>query len=192
MASSVGRPRRASQELLQEAAFELFQHRGYRGTSVEQIAKVAGFSRATFFNVFSSKAELFWLETDALIASLREFLEEQLVSDAPQELNDALQHFAATLGSDRIPWALQNYRLLEAAEDLVASGASRALGLNRVFVRYLQQTQPGDAASAGDQVVLNARAASTTAVLVSALLGWIDAGVGRGDFGEYLARALIH
>lgn len=192
MASSVGRPRRASQELLQEAAFELFQHRGYRGTSVEQIAKVAGFSRATFFNVFSSKAELFWLETDALIASLREFLEEQLVSDAPQELNDALQHFAATLGSDRIPWALQNYRLLEAAEDLVASGASRALGLNRVFVRYLQQTQPGDAASAGDQVVLNARAASTTAVLVSALLGWIDAGVGRGSFGEYLARALIH
>lgn len=192
MASSVGRPRRASQELLQEAAFELFQHRGYRGTSVEQIAKVAGFSRATFFNVFSSKAELFWLETDALIASLREFLEEQLVSDAPQELNDALQHFAATLGSDRIPWALQNYRLLEAAEDLVASGASRALGLNRVFVRYLQHIQSGETVNAGDQVVLNARAASTTAVLVSALLGWIDAGVGRGSFGEYLARALIH
>lgn len=186
MASQVGRPRRASKELLQEAAFELFQHRGYRGTSVEQIAKMAGFSRATFFNFFSSKAELFWLETDALIASLRENLEEELGRDEPRELGETLREFATGLASDRIPWALQNYRLLEAADDLIASGASRAIGLNRVFAHYLALT------TQSDLVALHARAASTTAILVSATLGWIDAGVSRGDFGKHLARALIH
>jgi len=78
MPSTVGRPRRASRELLQEVAFELFQHRGYRRTSVEAIARTAGFSRATFFNFFASKAELFWVETDALLESLGAFLEEML------------------------------------------------------------------------------------------------------------------
>lgn len=184
MASSVGRPRRASRELLQEAAFELFQHRGYRGTSVEQIAKMAGFSRATFFNFFSSKAELFWLETDALVGELRQFLEKQLEREQPQDLNQALLAFTADLGSERIPWALQNYRLLEAAEDLVASGASRVIGLNRVFVRYLQQSEP--VAS----VLVDARAASTTAVLVSALLGWVDNGVTRGNLSHHLSQVL--
>lgn len=189
MSPSVGRPKRASQQILQEAAFELFQHRGYRHTTVEQIARTAGFSRATFFNCFSSKAELFWLETDAMIASLRGHLEDHLAADEPPSLRETLLDFAGGLESDKIPWALQNYRLLEAAEDLAASGAGRVLGINRAFVRYLQQAQR---AESPDLPALHARAAATTAVLVSALLGWIDAGVGRGGFAEYLARLPIH
>lgn len=186
MASPVGRPRRASRELLQEAAFELFQLRGYKGTSVEQIAKMAGFSRATFFNFFSSKAELFWLETDALILSLRERLEDELKIARPQLLHHVLLEFASNLTSDRIPWALQNYRLLEAADDLIASGASRVIGLNRDFAHYLSHT------TSPDPGALDARAASTTAILVTAMLSWIDAGVTRGDFGKHLSGALIH
>lgn len=186
MAATAGRPKRASQELLQEAAFELFQHRGYRGTTVEQIARTAGFSRATFFNCFASKAELFWLEVDALIASLRAHLEAQLATEARPSLREALLGFAVTFESSRIPWALQNYRLLEAAEDLAASGAGRVLELNRAFVRYLQETEKLAA------IELHARAAATTATLVSGLLGWIDAGVTRGPFGDHLGRALIH
>ena len=186
MAASAGRPKRASQELLQEAAFELFQHRGYRGTTVEQIARTAGFSRATFFNCFGSKAELFWLEVDTLIASLRSHLEGQLGVATPPSLRAALLGFAAEFESSRIPWALQNYRLLEAADDLAASGAGRVLELHRAFVRYLRE------AERLDSIELHARAAATTGMLVSALLGWIDAGVGRGAFGDHLGRALIH
>ncbi len=186
MVASAGRPKRVSRELLQEAAFELFQHRGYRNTTVEHIARTAGFSRATFFNTFSSKAELFWLETDELVAALKKHLDAALADPAPQQLRDVLLNFASGLESHRIPWALQNYRLLEAADDLTASGASRALELNRAFARYLHDTEPGDA------VVLHARASATTAMLVSALLGWIDAGVVRGRFDEWLSRALIH
>ena len=192
MAASVGRPRRASRELLQEAAFELFQHRGYRHTTVEMIARTAGFSRATFFNCFSSKAELFWLETDALIAELRSHLDRASERDTPPTLRDALLEFSAGLGSERIPWALQNYRLLEAAEDLTASGASRVLGLNELFQRYLGHVS-GPAAGSGQQLILRrSQAAASTAMFVSALLGWIDDGVMRGSFGDRLALALIH
>ena len=200
MPPSRGRPRRASQELLQEAAFELFQLRGYRATSVEQIARTAGFSRATFFNFFSSKAELFWVETDALIGSLRDSLESRLGEGEPPGLREALLDHAQTMSSSAIPWALKNYRLLEAADDLVASGASRVLELNRLFAHYLRQrAAPGErAGEAGAEAgvdageagaVVQARAAATTALLLTALLGWIDAGVGRGGFRERLQQA---
>lgn len=204
MPPSPGRPRRASQELLQEAAFELFQLRGYRATSVEQIAKTAGFSRATFFNFFSSKAELFWVETDGLIASLREFLEQRLsggrdgAEGAPGEpppLRDALLAHAAGLNSAAIPWALQHYPLLEAADDLVASGAGRVLGLNRVFQDYLERRDAllgasgASGASGAPPATRNAEAAAVTALLLTALRAWIDAGVERGDLRGHLARA---
>lgn len=196
MPPSPGRPRRASQELLQEAAFELFQLRGYRSTSVEQIAKTAGFSRATFFNFFASKAELFWLETDALIAALRDFLEQRLGDPDPPSLDEALLSYADTMNSSAIPWALQNFRLIEATDDLIASGAGRVLGLTGLFRDYLGRSAAADPAAdpatdpAADSAVLNARAAVTTSLVLVALLAWIDAGVGRGGFRDHLARAL--
>lgn len=189
MSVSVGRPRRASKALLQEAAFELFQHRGYRATSVEQIAKLAGFSRATFFNFFSSKAELFWLETDALVASMRNFLDEHLATETPHELPQALLEYAERLGSEDIPWALQNYSLLEASDDLIASGASRVLGVNRIFLHYmirregvLQVEQPTEPSAQA------AKAAVLATLQIMALLAWIDAGVGRGSLRGHLQR----
>lgn len=185
MPISPGRPRRASPELLQEAAFELFQLRGYRKTSVELIAKTAGFSRATFFNFFSSKAELFWVETDALIASLDETLEERARESDPPPLKTALLDFADGLGASSIPWALQHYRLLEAADDLVASGAGRVLRLNRAFQVYLEERDPESSRDAHA-----ARAAATTALLLTALSAWIDAGVVRGTLAEHLADGL--
>lgn len=187
MPSSPGRPRRASRELLQEAAFELFQLRGYRGTSVEQIAKTAGFSRATFFNFFSSKAALFWLETDALIGSLREFLERRLAEESPPRLHAALLEHAETLSSSAIPWALQNFRLVDASEDLVASGASRVLEVDGLFRDYLRR-----AGSDADPAVCRAGAAVTTALLITALLGWVDAGVRRGELRDHLERSFVH
>lgn len=188
-----GRPKKASPELLQEAAFELFQVQGYRATSVEQIARTAGFSRATFFNFFASKSELYWLETDALIARLGQHLEHELElalergSEAPRPLRAALLSHAETITSANIPWALQNIALLESAEDLIAGGAGRVLGLNRLLLSYLSRIEP-----AGDPGLARATAATTTALLVTALRDWIGLGVTRGPFRDALARVFAY
>jgi AcrR family transcriptional regulator len=47
-----------TRDRLVDAAFELFGRRGYEATNAEQIAKVAGTSRATFYLYFKTKAEL--------------------------------------------------------------------------------------------------------------------------------------
>lgn len=187
MPQSRGRPRKASAQLLQEAAFELFQVQGYRATSVEQIARTAGFSRATFFNFFASKSELYWLDTDALIDRLGAHLDDLLGAGAgaPMPLRAAIRDHAATLSSADIPWALQNFRMLESTDDLIAGGAARVLRLNRLFESYLQRQTPGAA-----PIAVSTGAATTTALLITALRNWISAGVSRGSLRDEFERAL--
>lgn len=189
MARTAGRPRLASREMLQEAAFELFQLQGYHSTSVEQIAKTAGFSRATFFNFFTSKAELFWVETDALLCALGAHLEADAMQPAPETLREALLSFTEQLESTDVPWALQNIGLIEATDDLVASGASRVQEVNRMFVHYLQQSHAGAVAAPGS-LALRAEAAATTAKLLVSLSEWIEQGVSRGALNTLLTQVL--
>ena len=190
--SAPGRPRLASREILQEAAFELFQMQGYRGTSVEQITKTTGFSRATFFNFFSSKAELFWIETDTLAARLRAHLETHAQSKQPPSLTEALLDFASGLKSADIPWALQNFRLIDASDDLVASGASRVLELYQGFAGYLASTSNrSDTAKMSSAALQHqAHAGAVVAKLLVALTAWIDAGVSRSELATYLHATL--
>src|SRR5215470_17475469 len=50
-----------AQARLQEAAFKLFEERGYDHTSVAEIAQRAGLTKRTFFRYFADKREvLFW------------------------------------------------------------------------------------------------------------------------------------
>ena len=191
MGNPVGRPRRASRELLQEAAFELFQLRGYHRTSAELIARTAGFSRATFFNFFSSKAELFWVETDELISDLEAHLEQKSDEPEPIELSEALAQFADRLDGSAIPWALQNSALIEATDDLIASGATRALRISRAFAQYLTVRGMKLGGMDSDPLALRASASAAAAVLLTALFDWLRAGVGRGSFGPHLRRASV-
>ncbi|MGK8507059.1 TetR/AcrR family transcriptional regulator [Nocardia asiatica] len=50
--------RRQTQDRLLDAAAELFAERGVNGTSVEQIAERAGYSRGAFYGNFADKHEL--------------------------------------------------------------------------------------------------------------------------------------
>ncbi|NLB46971.1 MAG: TetR family transcriptional regulator [Microbacteriaceae bacterium] len=214
MAIGPGRPRLASREMLQEAAFELFQLHGYKATTVEQIARTAGFSRATFFNFFPSKADLFWVETDALIERLGKHLGAalaELSSDAGSAgtrraskqagidqaddaqiptLRDALLHFAATVRPADIPWALQHTDLLEASDDLIASGASRVQGLHHRFARYLMRRDELLCGESTPPLVLRAEAAATVGAMLVGLTHWIDLGSARGSLRETLAQTL--
>lgn len=58
MASLRERQKQQTRSLLLDSALELFESKGYGATTIEDIAGVAGTTRATFYLHFSSKAEL--------------------------------------------------------------------------------------------------------------------------------------
>ncbi|MFD9322789.1 TetR/AcrR family transcriptional regulator [Streptomyces sp. NPDC060053] len=60
-----------TRRLLLSTALELFEARGYAGTTVDDIAKAAGTTRVTFYAYFPSRAALI----KALVAELDELLE---------------------------------------------------------------------------------------------------------------------
>jgi AcrR family transcriptional regulator len=70
-----GRPKTSSLAALDDAAHELFLEQGYEGTSVDDIARRAGISRATFFNYFSSKSDVLWVDVDHALAGLEHYLQ---------------------------------------------------------------------------------------------------------------------
>jgi AcrR family transcriptional regulator len=72
---------------LMEVAQQLFASQGYPETTVDDIARTAGASRATFYLHFKSKAELMGSAIDAMVPMAVEtyhVLDEQLADDGPQ------------------------------------------------------------------------------------------------------------
>ena len=45
---------------LEDAATELFLEQGYQNISIDEIARRAGISRATFFNYCTTKSDVLW------------------------------------------------------------------------------------------------------------------------------------
>ena len=180
----MGRPKSVSPQLIQEAALELFQLNGYEATSVDEIARVAGFSRATFFNYFRSKAEIFWLETDQLLDHLEAILTEKQQSDpSPQQLRALLIHLASDISSEQIPWIFGNSEIISSREDLLAAGFSRILRLSDLIQHYFssESTKVATNRLESYQIVAN---------ILAALEQWIADGVNRAPLSSYLATTL--
>src|SRR5690606_24694673 len=121
-----GRPQAASREFLQEAAFELFLENGFAGTTVEQITTRAGVSRNTFFNYFTAKGDVFWVELDDSLGRLADALAHGATDGSPvQSVLDAIIRFGNEFGPDRVPLALTQYELIGSFHELQASALTR-------------------------------------------------------------------
>src|SRR5690554_3353156 len=132
-----GRPKSVSPALIQEAALELFQLQGYEGTSVDEIARAAGFSRATFFNYFGNKAEILWFETDKILNNLEQRLHDISESESQKPLSAHLLALAEETTSQTIPWIFRHSDIISGRDDLIASGFSRIIRLNDMIQQYL-------------------------------------------------------
>lgn len=73
----------ARRELIEAIATELFAERGYRGTSVEEIAKRSGVTPPVLYDHFASKQELYKRLLERHFAELRGIWREHFVGDAP-------------------------------------------------------------------------------------------------------------
>ena len=164
-----GRPKTSSLAALEDAAHELFLEQGYEGTSVDDIARRAGISRATFFNYFSSKSDVLWVDVDHALAGLEHHLHRD------DHLGDALRAVAAEHPRDRIPLVVTQSEAMGLGADLAASAGIRLERLRRILV--------GSRVDASDVwIVLGA--------LVGALHQWATHQAPRVELGVALEEGL--
>jgi AcrR family transcriptional regulator len=182
-----GRPRASSQEMLEEAASELFVENGYAKTTIEQITRRAGVSRNTFFNYFASKSDLLWIELDASLRAL----DAALVSAAPvgdplEQVEVALATTARGFTADRAPLVLTQHEVMGIDAELKAAGLARALQHADVIERFLSTRL------AGADAPLRARAIALAVVgAAAAAVGrWASDGPARQPLVSYVERVV--
>lgn len=185
---ALGRPRGSSRAMLEEAAAELFLEQTYAGTTIGDIARRAGVSRNTFFNYFSAKSDLLWVDVDAGLAALPAALAAcDRTAPVTESVRQALLRVAAGLGPGRVPWALTQYDLMATSRELEASALARFLvqvGLLQEFVG----ARPGQRVEA--DLAGRAFSSAVVAAAVAAAREWAAAGVGRGELSRYVDLAV--
>jgi len=185
---ALGRPPASSRAMLEEAAAELFLEQTYAGTTVGDIAKRAGVSRNTFFNYFSAKSDLLWVDVDAGLAALPGSLADcDRAAPVTESVRQALLRVAAGFGPGRVPWALTQYELMGTSSELEASALARFLvqvGLVHEFVG----ARPGQRIEA--DLAGRAFASAVVAAAVAAAREWAAAGVARGGLAGYVDTAI--
>src|SRR5215471_12546416 len=78
-------------ERFAQAAFALFDERGYEQTTVDEIAERAGLSRATFFRLYRSKEDVIFPDHDRLIEQVRDRLRSSSHATALAAVSDAVR-----------------------------------------------------------------------------------------------------
>ena len=69
-----------------DAAVELFEHRGYDGTTIADIASAADVSTRTFFSYFASKEDVLFPDADARVRSALTAIDEHRPGERPTEV----------------------------------------------------------------------------------------------------------
>jgi AcrR family transcriptional regulator len=121
--AGTGRPAVTSPHELAAVAQRLFVADGFEHTSVDDIARVAGISRRTFFRYFDTKADVLFADSGTELARLRELLgsaagDEPCRTVVTRAVVQALHHSPA----DR-EWAFQRAQLVLGVPALAAHAA---------------------------------------------------------------------
>lgn len=108
--SSRDRRRRETREALLDAAYAAFCMAGYAGSSLDQIAGDAGFTKGALYANFASKEELFLALIERQNSSLFEQWSASGITsnDTPHSLIDSLGHWLSASMKDNREWFLVN------------------------------------------------------------------------------------
>jgi AcrR family transcriptional regulator len=184
-----GRPRGSSRAMLEEASAELFLEQTYAGTTILQITRRAGVSRATFFNYFTAKSDLLWVDVDAGLAKFPAALEAGAAAEGPVAAVDAVERallqVCAAFGPGHVPWALTQYELMGTTGELEASALSRFMAQVTLVTRFV-----GARSGPGSELASRAFAMAVLAGAAAAAGVWARAGVSRGALAPYVGAAI--
>jgi AcrR family transcriptional regulator len=66
----------SSRDRLVEAAFALFDERGFEGTTVDDVAERAGVGRSTFFRAFGSKEDVIFPDHATVLGAINTYISQ--------------------------------------------------------------------------------------------------------------------
>lgn len=125
-------------ERLVEAAFDLFEERGFEQTTVDDIAERAGVGRTTFFRNFGSKEQVIFPDHDGLLTAIQGRLatssRETAVVGVTEAARVVLHHYVQEGHRARQRYALT--RTVPALRDRERAGVQQ---YERLFARFIRE-----------------------------------------------------
>lgn len=178
-----GRPRASSRETLAEAAAELFLEQGFAETSVADITGRAGVSRSSFFNYFSSKADVLWAGFDERVDRVGLALAESSEPETEVVVRRVVAEIAEDFHPDSLALALAQADTMRMRAELERDLAVRRSRIGKSVTDFLSRR--GVAALRAEVV-----GAAYGAAVLAAVVRWAEAGAGRTPLDRMLAEAL--
>lgn len=161
---------------LAEAAFALFDERGYEQTTVDDIAERAGVGRTTFFRNYRSKEAVIFPDHDRLLELIRDRLATSSHSTALVAVSDAVRlvllHYI-----DEGDLARRRYALTSKVAALRDREIASVARYQRLFREFIAEWMGGPTASASLRAEL--MAAAVVAAHNHVLRRWL-----RGESGD--------
>ncbi|MFI0355034.1 TetR family transcriptional regulator [Actinomadura sp. 9N407] len=156
-------PQQTSMEAIEKVALELFEARGFRETSADDIAAAAGISRRTFFRYFESKNNILFGGFEALLRDLEEWF-SSVPDDRPMfdAIEDAVLRFNR-MNSDGPVAHRARMKLIRRTPALRANAALRHAEWQAVVARFAARRMAAPPESLGPQLAAHVSGGASNA-----------------------------
>ncbi len=168
-----------------EAAYDLFEERGFAATTVDDIASRADIAPRTFFRYFPSKESVLFPNAEAKLQLVREQLAER-PADEPVAVSLVAVMFA--LGNNAVD-RRQSDLICQLSEENTNLLKAQKHEMMEQFTEGLAQVVSERTGIPMNDVALQAMLASLMACMAAAVHAWMDAGA-KGEVRPYLDKAL--
>ncbi|MBI0313413.1 MULTISPECIES: TetR family transcriptional regulator [Streptomyces violaceusniger group] len=168
-----GSAKRSKRDALIAAAFELFTTRGFEQTTVDDIVRLAGVGRSSFFRYFPSKEDVVFPDHEGCLAEMTAFLQEGSGTEDPVARVCDAARIVMRMYADDPSFAVQRYRLTKSVPGLRHHELSVVWRYERTLADYLRRrfAHGPDGTLRADVI-----AASVVAAHNNALRAWLRSG----------------